>query len=60
MQITDAVIHQLLYNALNIGVYGMIASKRKEVVDNQKKTLTANHHDIVTSGTSQSDDIFGS
>lgn len=55
MQITDSLIHQLMYNALNIGVYGMIESKRKEVIKVQEKV--SKEHMESSSGI-QDDDLF--
>ena len=44
-----------MYNALNIGVYGMIESKRKEVIKVQEKV--SKEHMESASGI-QDDDLF--
>ena len=44
-----------MYNALNIGVYGMIESKRKEVIKVQEK-VSKEH--MESTGGIQDDEIF--
>lgn len=40
--ITEELLQQLMYNALTIGVFGMIESKRKDVNKHQQQEVEVN------------------